>query len=109
MRSRQAAARRRPRKARVVATDPVGDDGIERLEALLDAAARLDLHDRVGWARLRDAARVTIGGLVAGGRLPRHLVVVPDDPPVLVTRTIGAAWRHASMAPPSVGPQRAAS
>lgn len=91
---RTSAADRRPDP-----TGPVEDDGLERLVALLDGAASLDLRDRVGWARLRDAARGTIGELVAGCRLPHYLVVAPDDPPILVTRTIAAAWRHASVSP----------
>jgi hypothetical protein len=92
--ARTSAADRRP-----APTGPGGDDGLERLAALLDSAASLDLRDRVGWTRLRDAARWTIGGLVAGSRLPHYLAIAPDDPPVLVTRTIAAAWRHASASP----------
>lgn len=74
-------------------------DAITRLRPLLDAAGQLDLEDLEGWNRLRHAARTTTAVLVAGGALPGHLAVSTDDPPVLITRTIAAAWRHATSAP----------
>ena len=80
-------------------TDERGTDAVTRLRPLLAAAGELDLRDREAWVRLRHAARLTTAALVAGGSLPEHLAVSPDDPPALVTRTLAAAWRHATSAP----------
>jgi hypothetical protein len=80
-----------PSPARSATSEAVG-----RLRPLLDAAATLDLEDRAGWRRLRASARAATGALAAGGRLPPHLVVAPDDPPILVNRTLAAAWRQAT-------------
>lgn len=74
-------------------------DAVARLRPLLAAAGELDLQDQEGWIRLRHAARVTTAALAVAGALPDHLAVGPDDPPALITRTIAAAWRHATSAP----------
>lgn len=74
-------------------------EAVTRLRPLLAAAAELDPQDREGWIRLRRVARLTTAGLVAGGALPGHLAVGPDDAPALVARTVAAAWRHATSAP----------
>ena len=102
--SPQQSARRRPSPPQPSPDrlEPSLTPPIERLRALLDAAANLDLKDREGWQRLRDASRAVIGVLIAGGRLPRHLAIGPNDPPVLVARTLAAAWQHAT----TPGPQR---
>lgn len=75
--------------------DPTRRPELERLRALLDAAAELDLTDHERWRRLRATARPVIAVLVAGGRLPAYLAIGPDDPPVLVARTLAAAWQLA--------------
>lgn len=69
---------------------------IERLRPLLHEAAELDLDDRLGWMRLRDAARQATGELVATAGLPPHLAVTAVDPPAVVARTLAIAWRHAT-------------
>jgi hypothetical protein len=73
---------------------------IELLRPLLDTAANLDLADREGWRHLHDASREVVAVLVTGGRLPNHLSIGADDPPVLVARTLAAAWQHATDAWP---------
>jgi hypothetical protein len=73
-------------------------EAVVRLRPLLDAAAILDLDDHDGWNRLRASARTVTGALAAGGRLPAHLVVALEDPPILVSRTLTAAWRQATAA-----------
>lgn len=72
---------------------------IARLRPLLVDAARLDMGDHPGGIRLRQAARATTAALATGGALPSHLVVGAGDPPAVVTRTIAAAWRHATASP----------
>lgn len=64
------------------------------LAVLVAVAGRLDLHDTGALARLREAAHRITAQLVALGRLPAHLVVGPDDPDVVVLRTLAAAWRR---------------
>lgn len=75
------------------------DEVVARIRPLLTAAARLDLQDREGWARLVNAARVTIGVLVQGGRLPAHLTIAEGEAPIVVQRTVAAAWSHVTNAP----------
>jgi hypothetical protein len=72
---------------------------IERVRPLLEAAAELDLRDVAGWGQLRKVAASRLNVLIAGGELPDHLAIVPHDPPVVVTRSIVAAWRHVTDAP----------
>jgi hypothetical protein len=72
---------------------------VERVRPLLEAAAELDLWDDAGWSQLRNAAASRLNVLIAGGQLPGHLAIVPDDPPMVVTRSIVAAWRHVTDAP----------
>jgi hypothetical protein len=67
----------------------------ERLSALLARAAVLDLADAPGWEQLRAAAHATTSLLCAAEALPPHLYVGRGDPPVVVARTIAAAWRRA--------------
>lgn len=101
--SPQRSAKRRPPSPPQPSPDridPSVTPAIERLRPLLDAAANLDLEDRRGWQRLRDASRGVIAVLVAGGRLPRHLTIGPNDPPALVEGTLVAAWQHATSAWP---------
>lgn len=83
----------------ISATHERGPEAIARLRPLLAAAAVLDLRDGEGSIRLRHAARVTTAALVAGGALPVHLAVGPDDAPALVIRSVAAAWRHVTSAP----------
>lgn len=84
-----------------IATDAC--DAINRLRPLLAAVVALDLDDREGWIRLRHAAGVATNALSAAGALPEHLTVGVDDPPVLVSRTLAAAWRYATSAPERQG------
>jgi hypothetical protein len=67
-----------------------------RLSPLLVEAGSLDLDDAPGWARLRDAAARTTGVLVDAAVLPPAIRVGDDDVPVVVARTIAAAWRWAA-------------
>ncbi len=69
---------------------------IERLRPLVSAAGSLDTTDVEGWRLLRAAARPVLGVLVSGGRLPRHLVIGPADPPIVIERVLTAAWEHAT-------------
>jgi hypothetical protein len=69
----------------------------ERLSSLLAQAAALDLDDAPGWARLRAAAHATTSLLCAAALLPPHLHVRHGDPPVVVARTIAAAWRSVEL------------
>lgn len=82
-------------------TTPVAasSDAIERVRPLLRAAATTDLADHEGWQRLRHTAHVTLVVLAQGNRLPDHLVVTTHDPPVVVQRTLAAAWQHLTSAP----------
>jgi hypothetical protein len=64
------------------------------LHPLVAAAAVLALDDRAGWIALRAAASERTGRLARTGVLPAHLVVGDTDPPVLVGRTLAAAWRR---------------
>jgi hypothetical protein len=66
----------------------------QRLGPLLAQAAALDLDDAPGWARLRATAHATTSLLCAADLLPPHLHVRHGDPPVVVARTIAAAWRR---------------
>jgi hypothetical protein len=70
----------------------------ERLSPLLAKAAALDLDDAPGWAHLRATAHATTSLLCAAGLLPPNLHVRHGDPPVVVARTIAAAWRRAGAA-----------
>ena len=81
--------------------DAAASPATERVERLLDAAATLDLDDRAAWSRLHAAARKVIGALIADDRLPDHLAIGPDDPPVLISRTLAAARRHVTDPRPS--------
>jgi hypothetical protein len=87
----QDAARRRLRRAD---REGLRRDAAEVVGALLHEVASTSLDDEVGWASVRRRAGVHTARLAADGRLPQHLVVGPDDQPVLVNRTIAAAWRH---------------
>jgi hypothetical protein len=87
----QDAARRRLRRASFEAQRR---DAAEVLGALLHDAASTPLADAVTWTSLRRRAVEHTARLAAAGRLPRHLVVDHRDPPVLVNRTVAAAWRH---------------
>jgi hypothetical protein len=69
----------------------------ERLGPLLAQAAALDLDDGPGWARLRATAHATTSLLCAADLLPPHLHVRHGDPPVVVARTIAAAWRRVDL------------
>jgi hypothetical protein len=70
----------------------------ERLGPLLAKAAALDLDDGPGWAHLRATAHATTSLLCAAELLPPHLHVRHGDPPVVIARTIAAAWRRVSIA-----------
>lgn len=91
---RSATRRPSPRRTSPDRVDPSTTPAIERLRPLLDTAATLDLEDYEGWQRLRDASGGVVAVLIAGGRLPQHLTVGPNDPPVLVARTLAAAWER---------------
>jgi hypothetical protein len=67
----------------------------QRLSPLLARAAELDLDDGPGWAHLRATAHATTSLLCAAELLPPQLRVRHGDPPVVVARTIAAAWRRA--------------
>jgi hypothetical protein len=64
------------------------------LRPLVAAAAALAIDDRAGWIVLRVAATERTERLARTGVLPAHLVVRDADPPVLVARTLAAAWRR---------------
>jgi hypothetical protein len=87
----QEAARRRQRRA---AIEHRRRDAAEVLGALLHAAAATPLDETLAWANVRRRAALHTARLADDGRLPRHLVVDLEDPPVVVNRTITAAWRH---------------
>jgi hypothetical protein len=70
------------------------DAARQRLSPLLAQAAALDLDDAPGWAQLRATAHATTSLLCAADLLPPHLHVRHGDPPVVVARTIAAAWRR---------------
>lgn len=78
------------RRAVAGALWPPRHDG---LAALLAAAAALDLDDAEAVSRLRAAAQRATARAAASARLPRHLIVGPDDPGVVVVRTLAAATR----------------
>jgi hypothetical protein len=69
----------------------------ECLSPLLARAAALDPDDGPGWADLRSSAHATMSQLCAAALLLPHLQVGHGDPPVVVARTIAAAWRRAGM------------
>jgi hypothetical protein len=94
-----------PRSGHSDAT-PASATAIGRVRPLLQAAAELDLRDEVGWGQLRKVAASRLNVLIAGGQLPGHLAIVPDDPPMVVTRSIVAAWRHVTDAPSLRRPAR---
>jgi hypothetical protein len=87
----QDAARHRLRRADREARRR---DAAEVVGALLQAAATTPLDDVGTWSDLRHRAAHHTARLAADGRLPRHLVIAREDPPVLVSRSIAAAWRH---------------
>lgn len=70
------------------------DGDHDRLRVLLEVASRLEPSDASAGAWLRDAARDELGTLIAAGVLPLHLAVAEDEPPVVVVRTVVAAWCH---------------
>lgn len=74
--------------------EPQAQPGADELERLLRAAAELALDDAEATARLRADARQVTAALAAAGRLPGALVVCPDDPAVVVVRTLAVAWRR---------------
>lgn len=65
----------------------------EGLRALRDDAAVLDLDDAAATAAFAARARALLAPLHAAGRLPRHLDVAEDDPPVVVVRVVARAGR----------------
>jgi hypothetical protein len=84
------------RDARVSAGDERTADlptGSARLAGLLDRAARVGPDDPA-WTGLRAEATELTAFLVQRQLLPRHLVVAPDDPTVVVARTLAAATGH---------------
>jgi hypothetical protein len=87
-----AAAHHRMRRALTEERRRRDDD--LRLLALLDLAALAPLEDLATWRTVRDRAARLTARLVEEERLPRHLVVDADDVPVVVARTVAAAWRH---------------
>lgn len=76
----------------------VEHDAVVRLRPLL-AAAGTDLDDDEAWTVIVGVARQLTVELVARGELPAHLAVGHDDAPVLVARTIAAAWKHVTRSP----------
>jgi hypothetical protein len=72
------------------------------LAGLLDRAAGLDVAEPVWHELTIDAARVT-AELAAAGRIGRHLVAAPTDPPAVVARLLAAAWRATRDALPCRG------
>jgi hypothetical protein len=84
-----------PRHARRRA-GPTGTDvaaAREALDASLGEAATLELDDAPAWDRLRVVTSAAIAELVAAGVLPEHVRIDPEDGPVVVARTVAAAWR----------------
>lgn len=76
------------------------------LGELLEMAGRVDPSDDRATAQLRRRARAVLGPLIADGRLPRYLAVLPSDPGSVVIRTIVAAWRHVDTGCVAAGPLR---
>ena len=72
---------------------------LTQVRSLLSEAGATPLDDVSAWTSLRNRATSQTGALAHAGRLPWHLVVRPHDVPVLVARTIAAAWRHLLQAP----------
>jgi hypothetical protein len=87
----QDAARHRLRRAGI---EDRRREAAEVLGSLLRVAAATPLDETLAWANVRRRAASQTARLADDGRLPRHLVVDLEDPPVLVNRTIAAAWRH---------------
>jgi hypothetical protein len=77
------------------------------LTALRDRAAAIDPDDP-SWPGLVTEAVTITSALAHRDRLPAHLVVSGDEPPVVVARLVAAAWRHVSR-PTSALPGGAAS
>ncbi len=87
------------RRTPIALADAGVSPAIERLQPLLHTAAELDLHDTAGWDQLCASARDAVALLVADGELPRHFAIRRNEPPVVVARTLAAAWSHATTAP----------
>lgn len=64
------------------------------LPPLLHVAGELELDDAAGWASLGTAAHRVVGDLIQTGELSWRLQLEPGDPPVVVARTLEAAWRQ---------------
>lgn len=85
---------RRPASPRPIIIPP--HPPLQTLAALVDAAAVRPLEDRAGWAQLTAAARRVVDESIAHGHVPAVLAIEEGEPPVVVRRTIAAAWRHAT-------------
>lgn len=75
---------------------------LTQVGSLLSAAAATPLDDVATWTTLRERAAEQTSGLARTGGLPSHLIVRPDDVPVVVARTIAAAWRHLLRTPDGI-------
>lgn len=72
----------------------------ERLRALLRDIEGLPLDDGPAWEAVRGRAVAQTERLARSGRLPSHLTVSRQDPPVLLARTLVVAWRRLHATPP---------
>jgi hypothetical protein len=80
------------------ATSASTDRATEQLAPLLRAVATTALDAPV-WEHLVAQARRTLSELIAQGAVPRHLAIETHDTPVVVVRTVAAAWKHVTAAP----------
>lgn len=87
-----------------VATTPLtpdharADDPVVALTFLVEEAAWTD-PGAATWMVLARRARTVTAALADAGILPRHLVVAPSDPPVVIARALLMAARAAGRAP----------
>jgi hypothetical protein len=86
---RQAVQARRLAEAR--------QDAEDRLAALLAQAGRTELDDVPAWAHLRATAHATVAVLIARGLVPEALRVRHHDAPVVIARTLAAAWQRVAL------------
>lgn len=93
--------RRRPSPSPRVSGQAIGDRSstIKSLPPLLHVASELDLDDAAGWTSLGVAARRVIDGLIQSRELSWRFRLEPEDPPVVVARTLAVAWRQITALP----------
>lgn len=68
-------------------------DPVDTLRPLLAAAAELGTDDPA-WGPLGERSRAALAELAAAGAIAPHLTLADGESPVVVTRTLVAAWRR---------------